>query len=72
MILGLMTHGLSRLLNILGRILLSISVGTIVFWTNVASPRPDDPMGYEWVLASISSAVPYYVIGVMTLVIENT
>nr|KAJ3422090.1 hypothetical protein HK105_001194 [Polyrhizophydium stewartii] len=73
LILGLITQGATKVISVLGRILVSAVVGIVVFWTAVGSTSPSvGTGGNEWVAAGVATIVPYYVVGVLTRVVENT
>lgn len=72
LVLGLITSNLNQIVSLLGRILVAGSVGIIVFWVRVANPHTNDLPGYEWLAALISSVVPYYVMCVLTHVVDST
>ncbi|KAI8904117.1 plasma-membrane choline transporter-domain-containing protein [Gorgonomyces haynaldii] len=71
LVFGLATHFLSKLLHFLGKIFVSGIVGSIIFWIRVKNPIPD-ATGYEWLISLIAFAIPYYVVSIITHVLETT
>jgi hypothetical protein len=72
LVLGLLTRHLSQLISFLGKAFVSVSIGLAVFWMRVKYPREDDMQGFEWIVGTLASIVPYYVMGVFTHVVETT
>ncbi|KAI8927585.1 plasma-membrane choline transporter-domain-containing protein [Entophlyctis helioformis] len=73
LVLGLITQGMTRVISVMGKVLVSAIVGLVVFWAAVDRTSTGvGTGGHEWVAAGVATVVPYYVVGVLTHVIENT
>ncbi|KAK5671016.1 hypothetical protein BDV3_004831 [Batrachochytrium dendrobatidis] len=73
LILGLITQSVAKIIGVLGRVLVASTVGLAVFWGAVnRTSNGVGTDGNEWVVAIVSTIVPYYVMGVLTKVVENT
>jgi Plasma-membrane choline transporter len=71
LVIGLSVQGLLMMINVIGRIAVSILSGMIAFWTCTAS-LSGEQHGSEWVVAGIAAMIPYYVLGIVTSVVQNT
>ncbi|KAH6592892.1 hypothetical protein BASA50_007730 [Batrachochytrium salamandrivorans] len=73
LILGLVTQSVAKIIGVLGRALVAATIGLAVFWGTVNRTSAGvGTGGNEWVVAGVSTIVPYYVMGVLTRVVENT
>ena len=78
LVLGLLTQSVTKAISVLGKLLVSSLVGLTVFWgavnstTTTTNDKSISTAGDEWWVVFIATMVPYYVVGVLTHVIENT
>ena len=59
---------MSRLMSFVGKLFVSSVIGLTVFW-NYSSQTSQ---GTEWITVIVSTAIPYYVMGILTHVVETT
>ncbi|KAJ3309698.1 hypothetical protein HDV04_005815 [Boothiomyces sp. JEL0838] len=69
LVLGLVTANISRLFSLVGKLLVSSFIGLVCFWNSFSII---DANGGEWITAAISSIIPFYVMGILTHVLETT
>jgi hypothetical protein len=67
LVLGLLTANLSKLMSFVGKIFVSSTIGLFVFWNSTSNAS-----GGEWITVLVATAIPYYVMGIMTQVVETT
>ncbi|KAJ3371810.1 hypothetical protein HDU91_004885 [Kappamyces sp. JEL0680] len=68
LILGLLTANLSRLMSFVGKVFVSSVIGLACFWSSVSLTAS----GGEWITIVVATAIPYYVMGILTHVVETT
>ncbi|KAI8901491.1 plasma-membrane choline transporter-domain-containing protein [Globomyces pollinis-pini] len=68
LVLGLLTSSISRLMSFMGKLFVSSLIGLSCFWSSVSLLSS----GGEWITALVATIIPYYIMGVLTHVIETT